>query len=90
MTETEKLNVEQRRYHNYTVAKLNWERKRAQIIGSKDQPDTLKFYEEEIDYLDEKLDKILESKYEERRNIVRSIFDKNRKLLMSTKIPETG
>ena len=81
LAETEKLNVEQRRYHNYTVAKLNWERKRAQIIGSKDQPDTLKFYEEEIDYLDEKLDKILESKYEERRNIVRSIFDKKQEVI---------
>ena len=42
---------------------------------------TLKFYEEEINYLDEKLDKILESKYEERRNIVRSIFDKKQEVI---------
>ena len=79
--ETAKLNTEQKLYQDYLAARANWGKEKARITGSVAQPDTLKLYEAEMDYLDKELEKILESKYKERRSIVRDIFDKKQEVI---------
>ncbi|MCP4179705.1 MAG: hypothetical protein GY756_18250 [bacterium] len=79
--ETLKLNTEQKRYQDYLTKKTNWEKEKNRIRGAGDLPDTLIFFQRELDYLDTNLHTELDSKYEERRDITRAIFDKKQDVI---------
>ena len=79
--EKSKLDIEQQQYQQYLADKDKWNKDREAIIGSADRIDTLEFYNHELKYLDEKLNSDLETRYEERRGIVRDIFDKKQKII---------
>ena len=76
-----KLDAEQQQYQRYLADKAKWSKAKDAIIGAADRPDTLKFHEAELKYLDEQLDSELECQYEKRRNLTRAIFDKKREVI---------
>ena len=80
-TEKSKLDTEQQQYQQYLADKDKWNKDREIIIGSADRIDTLEFYKQELKYLDEDLKPDMEARYEERRGIVRSIFDKKQEII---------
>lgn len=75
------LDSEQQHYQRYLVKKTNWQNDRDAILGAFDRFDTLEFYNNELIYLEKTLDSELKSKYEERREIVRVIFDKKQDVI---------
>ena len=79
--EKSKLDTEQQQYQQYLADKDKWNKDREAIIGSADRIDTLEFYKHELKYLDEELNSDLAARYEERRGIVRSIFDKKQEII---------
>ena len=83
--EKSKLDTEQQQYQQYLADKDKWNKDREAIIGSADRIDTLEFYKHELKYLDEELNSDLAARYEERRGIVRSIFDKKQEIISSYK-----
>lgn len=76
-----KLDSEQQIYQTYITAKDSWLKDRKALLGTKETPNTVAFFEKELTYLKEELPKILESKYEERKNITRNIFDKKQEII---------
>ncbi len=79
--ETSKLDTEQKLFQEYLADRAKWEQEKTKIIGSNNQPDTLEFYKTEVRYLDNNLGAELETKYEERREITRNIFDKKQEVI---------
>ena len=79
--EKSKLDAEQQQYQKYLAEKASWQKDQAAIVGSFDRLDTVQFYKHELDYLDNNLSSELEAKYEERRTIVRIVFDKKQEVI---------
>jgi hypothetical protein len=79
--EQSKLDSEQQLYQKYLADKTNWLKAKQAIIGASEKFDTLKFYEHQLTYLNEHLSTDLNSKYEERRCITRSIFKKKQDVI---------
>ena len=79
--EKTKLDAEQQQYQQYLTDKASWIKARGVIIGSEDRFDTLEFYKSELQYLDERLEEKLKTEYENRRGIVRTIFDKKHEVI---------
>ena len=79
--ETSKLNTEQKLYQEYLNSKVNWEKERAKIIGSIETVDTFAYIQNELTYLNEKLAIDLDEKYEERRGIIKRIFDQKQEVI---------
>ena len=79
--EKSKLDSEQQLYQKYLADKANWLKAKEAIIGATDKFDTLKFYEHQLIYLDQHLSNELDSQYEDRRGITRSIFDKKQDII---------
>ncbi|WP_223670308.1 TrlF family AAA-like ATPase [Kangiella shandongensis] len=71
-----KLDSEQQAYQEYITAKADWEKDRQALLGASETPNTIHFFEAELDYLNETLPNQLEEKYEKRRDIARDIFNK--------------
>ena len=76
-----KLDAEQQQYQRYLADKAKWSKAKDAIIGASDLPDTLKFHEAELKYLDEQLNGELDRQYETRRELTRAIFDKKREII---------
>lgn len=79
--ENSKLDVDQQHYQRYLADMASWQIGKAAIKGSPDRLDTVSFYEQELNYLDNCLSNELAVKYDERRKIVRSIFDKKQEVI---------
>jgi ABC-type lipoprotein export system ATPase subunit len=79
--ETAKLDTEQKLFQDYLADKTRWEQEKAKITGSKELPDTSKFYIAEIEYLDNNLNIDLEATYEERKELTRNIFSKKQEVI---------
>jgi ABC-type lipoprotein export system ATPase subunit len=79
--EKSKLDAEQQQYQHYLAEKAIWEKNKEAIVGSADRFDSLEFYKHELSYLDENLNNELEARYEERRGVVRVIFDKKQEVI---------
>jgi ABC-type lipoprotein export system ATPase subunit len=79
--EKSKLDTEQQHYQKYLTDKTSWEKNKKDIIGSPDRYDTLEYYKHELDYLNKDLNNELEAVYDERRGIVRVIFDKKQEVI---------
>lgn len=80
-SEKSKLDSEQQQYQKYLADVASWQKDKIAIDGSFDRLDTVKFYEHELDYLDKSLSNELLVKYDERREIVRTIFDKKQEVI---------
>lgn len=79
--QTSKLDSEQKLFQDYLTAKNKWEKERAKIIGTKEQLDTLEYYKFELNYIKNILEQNLESIYETRRNLTKSIFEKKQSVI---------
>ncbi|MGM0825106.1 MAG: TrlF family AAA-like ATPase [Pseudomonadota bacterium] len=76
-----KLDSEQQAFQEYLTDKENWEKDRRSLLGSWETPNTIRFFEFELDYLKERLPSQIEEKYESRRNTSRIIFDKKQEII---------
>jgi len=76
-----KLDSEQQIFQTYVTAKDNWQKNRQELIGANESPNTIKFFENELIYLKDVLPNQIEESYEERRGIVREIFDKKQDVI---------
>lgn len=76
-----KLDSEQQIFQEYLTAKDNWNKDRQALIGTRETPNTIAFFEAELAYLKEELPGFLENKYEERKNITQRIFDKKQEVI---------
>lgn len=74
-----KLDSEQQIFQEYLTAKDNWNKDRQALIGTRETPNTIAFFEAELAYLKEELPGFLENKYEERKNITQRILIKNKR-----------
>jgi len=79
--EKSKLDAEQQHFQKYLADLEAWSKDRSMIIGAPEKFDTLKYYEHELKYLNETLSAELENKYDDRRVVVQSIFDKKQKVI---------
>jgi ABC-type lipoprotein export system ATPase subunit len=79
--ETDKLNSEQKAYQEYLIAKNNWQNECNRITGTAQTPDSLEFYKEILTYINQHLTVDLESQYDNRRTLVREIFEKRQEVL---------
>jgi ABC-type lipoprotein export system ATPase subunit len=76
-----KLDSEQQIFQAYITAKDGWLKDRQALIGTSETPNTIQFFKAELEYLKDILPEDLERKYEERRDITRSIFDKKQDII---------
>lgn len=79
--ERSKLDIDQQQYQQYLANKDSWQKSKEAIIGSAEAFDTIDYYKAELEYLSESLNNELELKYEDRRGVVRSIFDKKQDII---------
>jgi ABC-type lipoprotein export system ATPase subunit len=79
--EQNKLDATQRFYQVYLTDKKAWEDKRSKIIGADNTPETIKFYEREISYLENLLDEEIERLRIERTSLAEAIFDKKQEVI---------
>ncbi|MBK5275541.1 MAG: AAA family ATPase [Desulfuromonadales bacterium] len=79
--ERSKLDIDQQQYQQYLTNKDSWHKLKDAIIGSVGVFDTIDYYKVELEYLSASLNDELESKYEDRRVVVRSIFDKKHEII---------
>lgn len=79
--ETAKLDEDQKKYQDYLMAidKLNKQKKA--IIGDEATSDTLIYLQKEVDYLSGKLFDDLNILYSERREVVRSIYNRKQEVI---------
>lgn len=75
------LNIEQQQYQDYLSRLENWEKSKNAIIGTRESLDTLKYFEFQINYIDNELEKDIEEKYQERRELVSRIFEFKQKVV---------
>lgn len=68
-------------YQKYLNDLKYWKEKENSIIGSKDIPDTILFYENELEYIDKQLDIDINSANSKRKELVLSLLDNKRKVL---------
>jgi ABC-type lipoprotein export system ATPase subunit len=76
-----KLDSEQQVFQAYITDKDSWLKDRKALIGTSEIPNTIKYFEVELKYLNDTLPEEVEKKYEERRDITRSIFDKKQDII---------
>jgi len=79
--EKAKLDVEQQKYQEYLSKVESWKKSKNTIIGSSETIDTIKYYESLINYVDCDLETDLENIYQERRELVKKIFDDKQKIV---------
>lgn len=63
-----------RLYQKYLEQIEEWKKRENEIIGNKDKKDTIKYYEEQIRFVKEDLEKELSILYDKRYNTTRNIF----------------
>jgi len=75
-----KLDRPNKEYQKYLATKEEMEKARQGIIGSEDKPDTIKYLEKRLKYIDEDLSHEIKDKYEDRLSISEEIFLKKEEL----------
>jgi len=73
-SEQTKLGTEQKAYQQYLLAKATWEKKKKEIKGDTNIPDTIEFYKLGIEYLETNLSVELEENYLLRKGKLKEIF----------------
>ncbi len=79
--EQEKLDGPQKAYQKYLIDVKTWEAKKAKLVGSESNADTLKYLEKELKYVNEILTLDLAQAYEDRLALTRAVFDKKQDVL---------
>jgi ABC-type lipoprotein export system ATPase subunit len=69
------LDTEQKAYQVYLTKLYEWRKSSELLLGNNETPGTIEYYMAEIDFLDTKLNKVLEQKYSARADITKKIFD---------------
>jgi ABC-type lipoprotein export system ATPase subunit len=69
-----KTDIETQMYHKYLDDMKQWEETKREIIGEKKSNASIKYYQDEIDYLNSKLKIDLNQKCDERIKIIESIY----------------
>ncbi len=79
----EQLSAPQRRYQAYVERQTVWETKRLEIAGDLDgpKPGTLNHLKANLEFVENRVGKILEEKYKSRRDFVRKIFQSKNAVL---------
>jgi len=80
-SEQSKLDSSQKDYQNYLIEKNNFEVRKNEIIGSKEKPNTIKYFEGEIDYVTFQIDDDINAKRSSRIEITRKIFDLKKQII---------
>jgi predicted ATPase len=79
----EQLGTPQRKYQNYLEKLAKWNSQKIAIVGEETdpQPETIKFLEEKISYIENNLAGKLSEKLNARKEIVRQIFESKKHIL---------
>lgn len=79
----EQLSTPQRRYQSYMERLSEWQTKRTAIVGSDEEPkpETLKWLEQRLAYIQQELQSNLQQRFESRSRVVRQIFDSKSNVL---------
>ena len=75
------LDIPHKAYQNYLLEKKSWNEKKNKVIGNENTIDTLRYYENELKYLDENLSDEIHSLRLERMEITKNIFDKKQGII---------
>ena len=75
-----KLDIPNKEYQKYLATKEERGKARQGIIGSEEKPDTIKYLEKRLKYIDEDLSNEIEVKYKDRLSISEEIFLKKEEL----------
>lgn len=78
----EKLGTPQRKYQRYLEKITAWNTQRNSIIGEEEDPlnETIKYYENQIAYINDELSKELEQLKSDRREVVEKIFNSKKQV----------
>jgi hypothetical protein len=76
---------EERAYQKYIADLKDWETLRNEIIGDSSKSGSLKYYENELDYIEQCLDALYSEKQSERKSLVSKIFEQKSCHRMFTK-----
>lgn len=79
--EQEKLDAPLKQYQLYLNEKKDWDEKRNKIIGNESTPDTIKFLEKELDYIENNLIVEIQDNRDLRNQITEKIFDKKQEVI---------
>lgn len=79
--EQNRLDAAQRVYQIYLNDKKAWEEKGNKILGSDNIPETIKFYQKELSYLETSLNEEIEKLRIERFGLTEAIFDKKQEVI---------
>lgn len=87
------LGEAEKKYQQYLIDKKDWQIKKDNITGNESTPNTLKYYEKELKYVDEALKNDIDNLRTQRMEISKMIFDKMKVVLnvyieVKTKIDE--
>ncbi|WP_405198836.1 TrlF family AAA-like ATPase [Christiangramia sp. LLG6405-1] len=75
------LGEEEKKYQQYLIDTKNWQGKKDNIIGNENSPNTLKYFEKELKYVDETLKSDIDVLRTQRLEISKLIFDKMKVVL---------
>lgn len=78
---SQQLTEPQKKYQKYLDDLRNWENKKNQIIGDERTFDTLKWYENELKYVEEELEHEISNQRRKRLEIVRQIYEQKLEVL---------
>ena len=67
-------------FHDYQLKLKEWETKKKEIVGSSDTPNSLLFFQNEKNYIENVLAQELETSITTRNDIVKEIFEKKREI----------
>ena len=82
----ERLDEPYRLYQKYLQDLANWQSRRDKIIGTISSLDSIKYFEDQIKYLDEKLDVELGRELSVRNNLIKKLFDKKSEIIQQYKL----
>jgi len=77
----EKLGTPQRKYQTYIDKLAKWDAQRLEVIGNKEKPETIKYIEAKVDYIDNELSEKLTIAYDKRKKVSKEIFESKDQIL---------
>lgn len=79
----DKLGTPQRKYQSYLEKIAEWKTQKKNLLGDADdpRPGTIKHLEKEVAYIDKELSKEISQAREERKEVVKNIFESKKKIL---------
>ncbi len=79
--ETAKLDGDQKKYQDYLIAVDKWEKEKSILIGDDTTPDTVKYLQSQINFINNELPERLDKLYSKRKNVVRNIYIKKQEII---------